>query len=68
MTCSQCLGRLREVACLGLMGVLAAAGCQEDRDQRNDGGAATPGDALIEQKPLINASPETVNLGTPDVW
>src|SRR5512147_2266623 len=57
MTCSQCFGRPVEIACLGLVGLLAAAGCQGSRDEKDDGGAA------IDQKPLINANPGTVNLG-----
>jgi hypothetical protein len=66
MTRTDCLGRLLRVACLGLIGVLAAPACDDDHNEGNDG-AITYGDAAIDQKPLINASLASVTVGHVDV-
>jgi len=67
MTCSKNFGRLLQVSCLGLIGMLTAVGC---------GGSENPGtgrDASTEAQPpgqnvaFLNLDKSTVNLGALDL-
>jgi hypothetical protein len=67
MTRSKNFGRLLQVTCLGLIGMLAVVGCGGSETTPNrDSGPGVGAEAGISTA-YLNVTPSTVNLGTLDV-
>lgn len=67
MTCSKSFGRSLQVACLGLIGMLTVVGCGGSESRQD--AAPPPSEASVPglNKPQLNATPGTVNVGSVDV-